>query len=80
MQREQNYDKNNSDLLARAIHLKPQYLLYLNSWMVIELVAKLQISNPPFIENLEWLYILGVVSSVVVGHRRSVGLSVGQGI
>ena len=27
------YDKNNSDLLARAIHLKPQNLSYLNSWM-----------------------------------------------
>ena len=29
------YDKYNSDLFARAIHLKPQNLSYLNSWIVI---------------------------------------------
>ena len=31
----QKYDKNNSDLLARAIHLKPQNIKYLNSWLVV---------------------------------------------
>ena len=29
------YDKNNSDHLARAIHLKPQRLSYPNSWLVV---------------------------------------------
>ena len=29
------YDKNNSDHLARAIHLKPQNLSYPNSWLVV---------------------------------------------
>ena len=29
------YDKNNSDRLARAIHLKPQNLSYPNSWLVV---------------------------------------------
>ena len=31
------YDKNKSDLLARAIHLKPQNRSYLNNGMVIVL-------------------------------------------
>ena len=29
------YDKNNSDRLARAIHLKPPNLSYPNSWLVV---------------------------------------------
>ena len=29
------YDKNNSDLLARAIHLKPQNLSHPKSWLVV---------------------------------------------
>ena len=29
------YDKNNSDLLARAIHLKGQNLSYFNIWLVV---------------------------------------------
>ena len=29
------YDKNNSDLLARAIQLRPQNLSYPNSWLVV---------------------------------------------
>ena len=33
------YDTNHSDLLARAIHLKPQNLSFLNSWLVIVLVV-----------------------------------------
>ena len=34
--RESNkYDKNNSDRLGRAIHLKPQNLSYPNSWLVV---------------------------------------------
>ena len=32
------YDKNGSDLLARAINLKPQKLSYLNSWLVLVVV------------------------------------------
>ena len=30
-----SYDKNNSDLFARATPLQPQYLTYLNSWLVV---------------------------------------------
>ena len=29
------YDKNNSDRLTRAVHLKPQNLSYPNSWLVV---------------------------------------------
>ena len=36
--REQKYDKNNPDHLAKAIHLKPQNLSYLKSWMVTVIV------------------------------------------
>ena len=38
MWREQEYDKNNLDLLASTIHLKSQNLSYLNSWLVLVVV------------------------------------------
>ena len=46
-------------------------------------IAELQIQILPLIENLEWLYIWGVVRSSVRHRpsvRRSVGRSVGRGI
>ena len=45
---------------------------------VDELIAELQIQILPLIENLEWLYIWGVVRSSDGIVRRSVGRSVGR--